>query len=140
GPPQTVSVNLGPVTTLRASLFQTNPPITRIVLDVTELVGIELQPMEDKVLIRIPYDSVTPTVSGKTARRTLSLPPAKNVSPPSAKNLPSQPPLNSPPAAAKTVSPALPSPPPPNAHSAAKVTANTNAPREYDILAKAQAV
>jgi len=140
GPPQTVSVNLGPVTTLRASLFQANPPITRIVLDVTELVGIELQPMEDKVLIRIPYDGLTPMISGKTARKALSLPPAKNVSPPTAENLPSSPPLKSPPAAAKAISSAPSVPSQPIAPSAAKVAPNTNALREYDILAKAQAI
>jgi hypothetical protein len=140
GPAQQVPINRGPVTSLTTSLFQANPPITRLVLDVTELVGIELEPMEDKVLIRIPFESVTPTIGSKAPRRSVSLPPAKNISPPSATNLPSPTPMQSPVIASKPVPSSLPASPSPASPPLPKVVPDSKAPREYDILAKAQAV
>jgi TPR repeat protein len=140
GPPQHLNVNQGPVTAVRASLFQANPPITRIVLDVKELVSIELQAMENKVVIRLPYDSVTPTISAKTPRRNVSLPPAKNVSPPSAKNMSPPPAVKSPPVSSKALPAALPASPQPTSPPPRTVAPNPKAPREYDILARAQAV
>ena len=60
GPAQRLSVNKGPVTTVRASLFQASPPLSRIVLDLKEPANVELQPMENKVLIRVPFDEAGP--------------------------------------------------------------------------------
>jgi TPR repeat protein len=123
GPAQRLSVNKGPVTTVRASLFQANPPLSRIVLDLKEPANVELQPMEDKVLIRVPFDEAGPAPGEKrpglkvssSETGTQTAPPASRQPPsPSASAAPSAPPANN--------------------------ASGTKQASEYDVLTKAQAV
>ncbi|HZS98325.1 MAG TPA: AMIN domain-containing protein [Terriglobales bacterium] len=139
-PAQHLNVNHGPITGVRASLFQANPPLSRIVLDLKEPVSIELQPMEDKVLIRIPFDKpVSDTVekaierSSPSPSRDISQKPVKRSAPSS---LPAaQPTIIGP---QPTTSPA---PAPVAASSAPTSMAPANkSTSEYDTLSKARAI
>ncbi len=47
-------INNGPVRKFRAALFQSDPPITRIVIDLKEPVKFELKSVGNKVLIHVP--------------------------------------------------------------------------------------
>jgi len=134
-PEQHLTVKQGPVTAVRASLFQTNPPLSRIVLDLKGPASIEMQPMEDRVIIRIPFD--TPVLG--TAKRTSE----KRAPPP-----PSEPAER---AARKTATPPsvqpsfmgpqpLGSPPPPPGPAFASIAPAKKSASEYDVLSKAQAV
>ena len=128
GPAQRLSVNKGPVTTVRASLFQVSPPLSRIVIDLKEPASVELQPMEDKVLIRVPFET--------TASAPIEKPPEKKI-PPAVPAALTQPTTA---ASSDVASPSAPravqpTPPPP-----AKNASVSKPNSEYDVLAKAQAV
>jgi len=128
GPPQRLSVNKGPVTTVRASLFQVSPPLSRIVIDLKEPANVELQPMEDKVLIRVPFETA--------ASAPIEKPPEKEIPPPVPAPLTQPAPVASrdlaPPSAPGAVQPVSPAP--------AKDASVSKPNSEYDVLARAQAV
>jgi TPR repeat protein len=124
GPAQRLSVNRGPVTTVRASLFQANPPLSRIVLDLKEPANVELQPMEDKVLIRVPFDEAGPAPVEKRPGLKVSSSETGTQTTPPASRQPSSP----------SASAAAASAPPANNASGTKQAS------EYDVLTKAQAV
>lgn len=65
GPAQQMKVSQGPVTAVRASLFQSKPPLSRIVVDLKEPASLEMQPMKDRVVIRIPFESETSAAVAK---------------------------------------------------------------------------
>ena len=48
-------VNNGPVRKFRAALFQSDPPITRIVIDLKEAVTFDVKSVGNKVVIEIPF-------------------------------------------------------------------------------------
>lgn len=54
-PRQRIVVNQGPVVAVRASLFRSGPPTTRVVVDLKEPVDPQIKPDGTKVLIRIPF-------------------------------------------------------------------------------------
>jgi len=66
-----IPVNHGPVLNLRAALFQSDPPITRIVVDLKEPVLFDVKSAGNKVVIEVPFikassvpaDSALPPVS-----------------------------------------------------------------------------
>jgi TPR repeat protein len=60
GPAQRIPVNKGPVSAVRASLFQTNPPLSRIVIDLKEPTSVELRPFGNRIVIRVPFESEGP--------------------------------------------------------------------------------
>jgi hypothetical protein len=139
-PAQHLNVNHGPITTVRASLFQANPPLSRIVLDLKAPVSIELQPTENKVIIRIPFDKpVSDTVekaierSSPSPGRDVSQQPAKKSVPPS---LPAAHPtfIGPQPTVSAAPAPVAASTAPPSADRASKSTS------EYDVLSKARAI
>ncbi len=70
GPPQHIAVNKGPVSAVRASLFQASPPLTRIVIDLKESTSVELQPFENKIVIRIPFESEGPQLEQSQSKNT----------------------------------------------------------------------
>jgi TPR repeat protein len=127
GPTQRLSVNKGPVTTVRASLFQASPPLSRIVIDLKEPASVELQPMEDKVLIRVPFEKAASAPIEKLPKQELP-PPAATVTPPTPVASSDVAPRSAP-GAVQTVSP----------HPASDVSVSKPG-SEYDVLAKAQAV
>ncbi len=55
-----ISVNNGPVRKVRAALFQSDPPISRIVLDLKEAVNFEVKSAGNKVVIEIPFPKAGP--------------------------------------------------------------------------------
>jgi len=124
GPAQRLSVNKGPVTTVRASLFQANPPLSRIVLDLKEPANVELQPMENKVLIRVPFDEAGPAPVEKRPGLKVSSSETGTQTAPPASRQPSSPSAS---AAAASASPA-------------NNASGTKQASEYDVLTKAQAV
>ncbi len=128
GPAQRLSVNKGPVTTVRASLFQVSPPLSRIVIDLKEPASVELQPMEDKVLIRVPFET--------SASTPIEKPPEKEVPPPAPAPLTQSTSVasgdNAHPAASSAAQPIAPPP--------AKEPLLSKPNSEYDVLARAQAV
>jgi len=124
GPAQRLSVNKGPVTTVRASLFQANPPLSRIVLDLKEPANVELQPMEKKVLIRVPFDEAGPAPVEKRPGLKVSSSETGTQTAPPASRQPSSPSAS---AAAASASPA-------------NNASGTKQASEYDVLTKAQAV
>jgi TPR repeat protein len=115
GPPQHITVNKGPVSAVRASLFQASPPLTRIVIDLKEPTSVELQPFENKVVLRVPFESEGPQPEQ---------PQSKNAAP-----------SESPPAASRLIrpSPSIPQPVPDG-------RSDQKPAREYDLLEKARAV
>lgn len=129
GPAQRLSVNKGPVTTVRASLFQASPPLSRIVLDLKEPANVELQPMENKVLIRVPFDEAGPAPVEKRHGLEVSSSETGTQTAPSASRPPESS-QSSPPSASAVPASA----PPANNASATKQAS------EYDVLTKAQAV
>jgi TPR repeat protein len=50
-----ILVNLGPVQKLRLSLFRVHPPVTRVVVDSNEPLHFEMQPVENGIVIKIPF-------------------------------------------------------------------------------------
>lgn len=50
-----MQVNNGPIRKFRAALFQSDPPIARIVIDLKEPVDFDVKPAGNKVLIEIPF-------------------------------------------------------------------------------------
>ncbi len=128
GPAQRLSVNKGPVTTVRASLFQASPPLSRIVIDLKEPASVELQPMEDKVLIRVPFET--------TASAPIEKPPEMEVPPPVPAPLTQPTPV----ASSDVASPSAPSAVQPVSPPPAKDASVSKPNSEYDVLAKAQAV
>jgi uncharacterized protein len=66
-----MQVNNGPVRKFRAALFQSDPPITRIVIDLKEPVNFEVKSVGNKVVIGLPFsktssvpaDSIPPSLS-----------------------------------------------------------------------------
>jgi TPR repeat protein len=137
-PAQHLNVNHGPITAVRASLFQANPPLSRIVLDLKEPVSIELQPAEDKVVIRIPFEkaysdtvkktpeSGSPRSAGKPEKAA-----EKSTSPPPPAAQPSfigpQPSVSTGPAPETSIVPK-------------SVAPATKSSSEYDTLSKARAI
>ena len=55
-----VAINKGPIQQVRVSLFQSNPPVTRVVVDSKEALNFEVKSDANKVIIEIPFPSVTP--------------------------------------------------------------------------------
>lgn len=53
-------VNNGPVRKFRAAMFQSDPPITRIVVDLKEPVTFDVKSVGNKVVITIPFSKGTP--------------------------------------------------------------------------------
>jgi uncharacterized protein len=82
GPAQRIAVNRGPVSAVRTSLFQANPPLSRIVIDLKEPVNAELRPMENRILIRIPFDAEGSKEREESRKEAPSQPVAPPVSPP----------------------------------------------------------
>jgi TPR repeat protein len=117
GPAQRIAVNKGPVLAVRASLFQASPPLTRIVIDLKEWANVELQPMENRVLIRIPFDAGGSNQQEESRSRSLPKPDTTPPMPQTQSTLPSSNPQAQPAEGA--------------------VQRPTS---EYDLLAKAQAV
>jgi hypothetical protein len=115
GPPQHITVNKGPVSAVRASLFQASPPLTRIVIDMKAPTSVELQPFENKVVIRIPFEGAGPP---------LEAPQSKTTAPPIV-----------PPPASRPIgpSPAIP-------QAAINGRPDQKPAREYDVLEKARGV
>jgi uncharacterized protein len=67
--PQTVSrlpVNNGPVRSLRTALFQSDPPITRIVVDLKEPVNFDTKSAGNKILIAIPFPDASSLPAAST--------------------------------------------------------------------------
>jgi len=128
GPPQHITVNKGPVSAVRASLFQASPPLTRIVIDLKEPTSVELQPFENKVVIRVPFESPAPQLEQSESKD-----PAPSESP-RALTRPMGP-SKSPPAAARPIgpSPSIPQP-------LSDTRTNQTPAREYEVLEKARAV
>ncbi len=54
-----IPVNNGPVQDLRASLFRSDPPVTRIVIDLKGPVNFDVKSMRNKVVIEISYPEVS---------------------------------------------------------------------------------
>jgi len=134
-PDQRLTVNQGPVTAVRASLFHADPPLSRIVLDLKEPASIEMQPMEDRVIIRIPFNNPASGTARKAPGRSGPPPPsdttersAKKTAPPP----PVQAPLIGPQPSGST--PPAPGPGP------ASLTRPAKSSSEYDVLSKAQAI
>ena len=73
-------VHNGPVRRFRAALFQSDPPITRIVIDLKEAVTFDVKSVGNKVVIEIPFskansipaDSTPPPPSGKKNLETIN--------------------------------------------------------------------
>lgn len=71
-----IPVNHGPVLNLRAAMFQSDPPVTRIVVDLKEPVPFDVKSAGNKVVIEIrfikassvPVDSALPTTSIRKKR------------------------------------------------------------------------
>lgn len=128
GPAQRLSVNKGPVTTVRASLFQVSPPLSRIVIDLKEPASVELQPMEDKILIRVPFETTASIAVEKppeTGGRSPVPSPLTQTSPATSSDAAP----HSAPGVVQPISPAQ-----------AKAESVSKPNSEYDVLAKAQAV
>jgi TPR repeat protein len=64
-------INNGPVRKFRAALFQSDPPITRIVVDLKEPVNFDVKSLGNKVVIEIPFSKASSV-------------PANSIPPPSA--------------------------------------------------------
>jgi uncharacterized protein len=111
-----IAVDKGAVAAVRASLFQANPPLSRIVIDLKEPANVQLQPLGTKILIKVGFGTAEPANPERE--------PAKSA-------LPSR----SAPAGPKTVSPSPSNPEAPANQRTAQISA-----REYDVLARAQAV
>jgi TPR repeat protein len=128
GPPQHIPVNKGPVSAVRASLFQASPPLTRIVIDLKEPTSVELQPFENRVVIRVPFESQGPRLKQSESKNA---PPSE--SPPAV----SRPigPSKSPPASSRPIGP---SPSIPQAVPDGRT--RQRSAREYDVLERARAV
>lgn len=62
-----VPVHYGPVQHLRAGLFQSNPPITRIVVDLKEQVAFHVTSARNTVLIEIPFPDGMPASANSTS-------------------------------------------------------------------------
>ena len=58
-----ISVSRGPVRKVRAALFQSNPPIARIVVDLKEAVNFEVKAAGKNVVIEIPFANSSPVVA-----------------------------------------------------------------------------
>jgi TPR repeat protein len=56
-----ILVNRGPVQQVRVSLFQSNPPVTRVVVDSKEALNFDVKAERDTVVIEITFPSTTPT-------------------------------------------------------------------------------
>jgi len=54
-----IPVNNGPVRKLRASLFQSDPPVARIVIDLKEPVNFDVKPLGNKIVIELPSPSAS---------------------------------------------------------------------------------
>ena len=52
-----MSINSGPVRKFRAALFQSDPPITRIVVDLKEPANFDVKSVGSRVVIEIPFSS-----------------------------------------------------------------------------------
>jgi TPR repeat protein len=115
GPAQHIAVNKGAVLAVRASLFQANPPLSRIVIDLKEPTNVHLQAVGNKILIKVPFDNASPA--------SIEQRPAKDTSP-------------APPSAIPQAASALPS----NPQSRPDERAGQEPASEYDVLAKARAV
>lgn len=116
GPAQHIAVNQGAVSAVRASLFQANPPLSRIVIDLKEPANVQLQPVGNKILIKVPFETAS--------QPPIELEQAKEASP-------SHPPA--------PISQAV-STPPTNPPSRPDERAAQGPASEYDVLAKARAV
>lgn len=64
-----VSVNRGPVRHLRAALFQSDPPVARVVVDLKEPVNFDMKAAGNEVLIKILFSEGTrvPADSGRSS-------------------------------------------------------------------------
>src|SRR5215472_12278857 len=65
-------VNNGPVRKFRAALFQSDPPIARIVIDLKEPVNFDVKSAGNKVLIEIPFSRASSIPAG-------SIPPSLSI-------------------------------------------------------------
>jgi uncharacterized protein len=55
-----ILVNNGPVQKLRAALFQSDPPVARIVIDLKEPVNFDVKPLGNKIVIQVPFPTASP--------------------------------------------------------------------------------
>jgi len=60
-------INNGPVRKFRAALFQPDPPITRLVLDLKEPVNFEVKSVGNKVVIEVPFSRANSVPSDSTS-------------------------------------------------------------------------
>lgn len=133
-PDQHLTVNQGPVTAVRASLFQADPPLSRIVLDLKEPASIEMQPMEDRVIIRIPFDKPTSGTAKKAPGRSGPPPPSDTTERAVKKTAPPPPSIQAPLIGPQPSGSLAPAPGP------ASLTRPAKSSSEYDVLSKAQAI
>jgi uncharacterized protein len=54
-----IPVNKGPVRELRVGLFQSDPPVTRIVVDLKEPVNFDMKSAGNKILIEVPFSKAS---------------------------------------------------------------------------------
>ncbi len=88
-----IPVNSGPVRKLRAGLFQSDPPVTRIVVDLNGPVSYGIKSAGNEVLIKLAFSESTPVLADSI--RTSALVEKKN-EPESADKAPSQPAITAP--------------------------------------------
>ncbi len=61
-----ISVNYGPVQDVRVSLFQSHPPVTRVIVDSREALNFEVKPAGNKVLIEIAFPNAAPATAASS--------------------------------------------------------------------------
>ncbi|PWT71613.1 MAG: hypothetical protein C5B46_07940 [Proteobacteria bacterium] len=93
-----IPVSNGPVRKVRAALFQSNPPIARVVVDLKEAVSFQVKSAGKNVVIEIPYANSSPVVADSRPPATLAV---KKAEPDPPK---SSPPAHVPPAAHPSIS------------------------------------